>query len=135
MRTRRRITVQVAICHSDAQRAALKKRLIKIEKQRQASYKAQSDEEEKKAVDRINIDYKYFYSFAKRFSKVKIGIGPLLDTANTLVTCPKKFSEILLQQYSSVFSRPIIVLKSITCSWTKTLSQTDCLIVILEKKI
>ena len=34
--------------HSDARRAALKKRLIEIEKQLQASYKAQSEEEERK---------------------------------------------------------------------------------------
>ena len=103
---RQRITAQVATCHSDARRAALKKRLIEIEKQLQASYKAQSEEEENKAVDRINSNYKYFYSYAKRFSKVKIGIGTLLDAANTLVKCPKKISEILSEQYSSVFSRP-----------------------------
>ena len=106
MRTRRRITVQVATCHSDARRAALKKRLIEIEKQLQACYIAQSEQEEKKAVDCININYKYFYSYAMHFSKVKIRIGPLLDAANTLVTCPKKISEILSEQYSSVFSRP-----------------------------
>ena len=55
-------------------------------------------------ADHINTNYKYFYSYAKRFSNMKIGIVPLLDTANTLVTSPKKISEFLSQQYSSVFN-------------------------------
>ena len=104
MRTRQNI--QLASCHSDSRRNALNKRLIEIEKQLQASHKAQSEAEEKKAVERISSNSKYFYSYAKRFSNIKVGIGPLLDAANTLVSCPKRISEMLSEQYSSVFSRP-----------------------------
>ena len=106
MRTRRKINIQLASCHSDSRRNALNKRLIEIEKQFQAPHKAQSEAEEKKAVEKTSFNSKYFYSYAKRFSNIKVGIGPLLDAANTLVSCPKRISEMLSEQYSSVFSRP-----------------------------
>ena len=34
------------------------------------------------------------------------GIGPLMDSAKTLVTCPSQMAEMLSTQYSSVFSDP-----------------------------
>ena len=101
MRTRRKINIQLASCHSESRRNALNKRLIEIEKQLQTSHKAQSEAEEKKAVEKISSNSKYFYSYAKRFSNIKVGIGPLL-----VVSCPKRISEMLSEQYSSVFSRP-----------------------------
>ena len=41
-----------------------------------------------------------------KFSKVVSGIGPLMDSANTLVTCPTQMVEMLSTLYSSVFSEP-----------------------------
>ena len=106
MRTQRKINIQVASYHSDSRHNALNKRLIEIEKQLQASHKAQSEAEEKKAIEKISSNSKYFYSYAKRFSNIKVGIGPLLEAGNSLVSCPKRISEMLSEQYSSVFSRP-----------------------------
>ena len=34
------------------------------------------------------------------------GIGPLMDSAKTLVTCPTQMAEMLSTQYTSVFSEP-----------------------------
>ena len=53
------------------------------------------------------INSKYFYSYAKKFNKVKTGIGPLLDAAKTLVSCPAKMAEMLKTQYDTVFSTPL----------------------------
>ena len=106
MRTRRRINIQLASCQSDSRRASLNKRLIEIEKKLRSSHQAQREEEEKKAVERIKTNSKYFYSYAKRFSNTRVGIGPLLDAANCLVPCSVKMCEILSEQYSSVFSTP-----------------------------
>ena len=57
---------------------------------------------EQKAVDAIKNNSKYFFNYAKGAS----GIGPLMDSAKTLVTCPTKMAEMLSTQYSSVFSEP-----------------------------
>ena len=106
MRTRCRIRRQLPTCQSDTRRTALNKRLINIEKQLRASYEDQDKAEEDKAVEKINKNSKFFFSYAKRFLTTHVGIGPLLDAANTLVSCPKKMSEILSEQYASVFSSP-----------------------------
>ena len=106
MRTRRKLNCQVAAAQSESRKSALRTKIIEIEKKLQASHRAQSDLEEKRAVERISTNSKYFYSYAKRFSSIKVGVGPLLDTASNLVTCPLKIGEMLATQYSSVFSTP-----------------------------
>ena len=46
------------------------------------------------------------FALASKYSKVKIGIGPLFDKAKQLVSAPLQMAEILSDQYSSVFSKP-----------------------------
>ena len=86
-------------------RIAFNKRLIEIEKQLQASHAAQAKDEEQKAVEKIDRNNKYIFSYAKRFSKIVTGIGPLLNDVNELVASPRDMAEILSEQYSSVFSQ------------------------------
>ena len=61
---------------------------------------------EKKAVGKIKANPKYFYSYAKSFSKVKQTITTLLDGQNNLVTERKNLANILQTQFCSVFSDP-----------------------------
>ena len=49
---------------------------------------------------------RYFYSYAKRYSKRKSTVGPLLNKDNVLEGDPKKMADILQNQYISVFSDP-----------------------------
>ena len=56
-------------------------------------------------MNKIKKNSKFFYLYAKKLSKVKNKIGPLLDK-DVLVTDPKKMADILSKQYSSVFSTP-----------------------------
>ena len=44
------------------------------------SYKKQREFNEGKAVDAIKTNPRYFYSYSKKFSKVKSSVGPLLDS-------------------------------------------------------
>ena len=106
MMTRCRINIQLSKAPPEERRQALKKRLMEIEKKLQYSYHSQTAAREKKAVDSIQQNPKYFFSYAKSFSKIKIGIGPLIDAAKTLITNPKEMAEILAEQYSLVFSQP-----------------------------
>ena len=48
---------------------------------------------------------KYFYEFVKN-SKIRAGIGPLQDEEGNLEPSNKKMSELLNEQYNSVFSTP-----------------------------
>ena len=48
----------------------------------------------------------YFYSYAKKFSRVKSKIGPLKDDQGYFVSDPKQMANMLQRQFCSVFSDP-----------------------------
>ena len=106
MRKRRRLKVQLLKANTEARQNSITRNLINIEMNIQDSLRRQSEFEEQKAVQSIRRNPKYFFTYAKKFSKVKIGIGPLIDVANRIVNCPKKMAEMLSEQYQSVSSRP-----------------------------
>ena len=49
---------------------------------------------------------KYFYKFVKNNSTIRAEMGPLQDEEGNLEPCNKKMSELLNEQYNSVFSTP-----------------------------
>ena len=51
---------------------------------------------------------RFFYSYAKQFAKSKSQIGPLFDKSNILQDSPKTMADILQDQYSAVFSTPLV---------------------------
>ena len=106
MRKRARLKKKYVQTKSESSRSALLKKLIQIEKDLQKSHSDQREFEESKAIEKIMTNPKYFYSFGKKFSKVKIAIGPLINSAKKLITSPRQMAEILSEQYSSVFSTP-----------------------------
>ena len=106
MRTRRRINTQLTKSPCEARRRALMKRLVTIETRLQKSHQDEEERRERKAVENITVNSKYFFSYAKSFSKIKTGIGPLMDAAGTLVSTAKGMASILSEQYQSVFSKP-----------------------------
>ena len=61
---------------------------------------------EHQAVKAIKRNSKYFFSYAKKFSHVSTGIGPLIDSARNVIACPMKMASMLSDQYCSVFSQP-----------------------------
>ena len=106
MRRRRRVNAQLRKTTSEARRSKLKSERIDIEKKLLQSYRQSRSASEHKAVTAIKRNSKYFYSYAKKFSMVKIAIGPLIDATKNIITCSKQMGEMLSQQYSSVFSIP-----------------------------
>eukprot|EP00794_Sanderia_malayensis_P013384 gene13384-14756_t len=106
MRTRRRVNQQLSKPISKQRREALVKKRIVIEKSLQSSYRKEAENSEKRAVECIKTNPKYFFSYAKRFSKTRTGIGPLLNSPKTPISDPIKMAEMLSEQYSSVFSKP-----------------------------
>ena len=66
----------------------------------------QLDNNEKKAVSVLKSNPKYFFSYAKRFSKLKSNTGPLKDDKEILHNDPEEMVNLLQKQYTSVFSDP-----------------------------
>ena len=61
---------------------------------------------EQQAVDKVKDNPKYFYSYAKQFSKNKQNISMLFDENNNIRTDPKDIANLLQKQFTSVFSDP-----------------------------
>ena len=112
MRRRTKVNKKLDTPVTPTQKQKLTAELIDIEKNLQLSYKAESSEMEHRAVAAIKKNSKYFFSYARKFSKVTVGIGPLIDTAANIVSCPVKMAEMLVDQYCKVFSTPKENLKS-----------------------
>ena len=106
MRRRTKVNKKLSAPVTPNQKQKLTDELIDIEKNLQKSYKAENTEMEHRAVAAIKNNSKYFYSYAKKFSKVTVGIGPLIDSASSIISCPVKMAEMLVAQYSKVFSTP-----------------------------
>ena len=87
-------------------RKKIKKHARQIEKELTKSYQQSQKVSEEKAVNSIKRNSKYFFSYAKKFSAVKSGIGPFIDATKELVTNPIKMAKMLSEQYNSVFSTP-----------------------------
>ena len=107
MRKRTRLKKQYVSAKSSSKRDVLFHRLVNTEKQLNKSHEDQRDFEERKAIEKIRSNPKFFFSFGRKFSKVRIGVGPLINTAKRLISNPAEIAEILSEQYSSVFSTPV----------------------------
>ena len=103
MRKRRRINLQLRKTASEARRKKLNMDAAEVERQLLKSYQKSRMDYETKAIKK---NPKYFFSYARKFSSVKISIGPFVDAANKLVTDSLRMAEMLSEQYKSVYSIP-----------------------------
>ena len=106
MQKRRRIDAQLGKTTSEARRKKMKAEARQVEKELIKSYQQTQKESESKAVKSIQRNSKYFFSYAKKYSSIKSGIGPFIDVAKDLVTDPMKMAGMLAEQYKSVYSTP-----------------------------
>ena len=61
---------------------------------------------EQQAVNKVKENPKYFYSYAKKFSKKKSNISMLFDENGSIRSNPKEIANLLQKQFLSVFSDP-----------------------------
>ena len=106
MRRRTLLKKRYVSVKTPASRDSILNKLADIEKKLQKSHQHNRQLTEKRAVDKISKNPKFFYAFAKKFSKVRVGVGPLINRAKQLISAPRKMAEILSEQFSSVFSTP-----------------------------
>ena len=67
--------------------------------------------EEHAAVAEIKSNPRFFYSYAKKFSKVKSKIGPLKGKNGKYVSDSKEMADILQKQFCTFFSDPNSIAK------------------------
>ena len=105
---RKRNKIQKKLIHSlhPNQIKKLKEQLVDIELHLQKSYKKTLHEDETRAINAIQRNPKYFFSYAKKHSRTKAKVGPLLDDLNQYVTDSKTMADLLQKQYKTVFSKP-----------------------------
>ena len=107
MRRRTKVHKHLKQSHvSVSRRSKLKRELINIEYTLQQDYTQERNHNEENAVSAIKNNYKHFFSYANKFSKIKQGIGPLTGPNSEQVSCPKRMAEILSNQYASVWTKP-----------------------------
>ena len=78
IRRRRKVNNQLRTNLKNNRTLKLRQELVNIEKQLQVTYRKSLLEKEHKAAQAIKNNSKYFFNYAKRFSKVKTTIGPLI---------------------------------------------------------
>ena len=106
MRRRTSLKKQYIATKSECKRASIDEKLTQIEKALQKSHCEERQHTESRAVDKIKTNPKFFYTFARRYSKIKVGVGPLINSDKKTTSSPQEMTEILSDQYSSVFSDP-----------------------------
>ena len=77
-----------------------------VEEELKTHYLERRKNEEKKAVNALFSDPKYFYSYEKKFSKTLDTIACLEGEGGSMVTDSKEQADLLLIQYESVASQP-----------------------------
>ena len=114
----------------------LEKELFLMAHEMQVNINNELTQRELKAVECVKSNPKYFFSYAKRFSKLRSNIGPLRNTETGLLQHdPQKMADILQNQYSSVFSNPANPVKENTMSDAPQPSETITTIEFTEEDI
>ena len=84
------------------------KELEEVEQKLDPAYKTRRENVEKEAIKKLKKNPKFFYTYAKRFSKTHSEIAAFVTKEGELTSDPFEQSEILRQQYESVASKPMV---------------------------
>ena len=106
IKRRRKITKKLLHTNSKSKKDKIKDELLQIEKKLQKSFNESKRHVESKVIDSIKKNSKYFFTYAKKKSKIRSNIGPLLNCNGELTQRSKEMADILADQYAKVFSKP-----------------------------
>ena len=102
MKKRRRLQTQMNLKNLDIRKSRIQNKLVKIKMALQKYHATANSHRKAKAIDAIK-NSKYFFMYAKKFSKTQKPIGPLLNQNNEYTSSSKEMASILSNQYGSVF--------------------------------
>ena len=124
-RRRRRINKLITRVTSPQGKKKLSDEILDIERKLMKSYKDQNTFEENKAVSAIKKNKKYFFKYARKFSKMRTKVGPLESDEGELVADSYGMANILMKQYSNMFSSPLPTNHDVNDSRDSTTSIED----------
>ena len=106
MRNKSNLSKAILKSKSGHKIALFRKRLKSVEEELEKLYTIRRDRQENDAIQKIKKNPKFFYTYARKFSNVRTGIGPFLDDNDELVTDNFEIAEMLKLQYEKSFSKP-----------------------------
>ena len=106
MRRKSNLSKSILNSKSGKKISNLKLSLQEVELQLENHYKKRRENQENDALTKIKSNPKFFYSYAKRFSKLKTTIGPFIDGNGEVVNDSFEMAEMLKTQYEKAFSVP-----------------------------
>ena len=106
MRNKNKLSKALLKIKSAAKYAKYQSELENIENKLKSLYDSRRKKQEDQALKQIKSNPRAFYSYAKRFSKLNTGIGPLTDTDGDIIDNDFDQAEALRCQYETVFSKP-----------------------------
>ena len=108
MRTKRKLAKRIKLNANNPQNVqSLNEKMSRKDAQIQNLIKNEEIQEEMRVIESIKINPKCFFTYASRKSKIKSGIGPLRNEANEIIEDPEQMTELLKEQYESVFTQPV----------------------------
>ena len=110
MRKRTLLTKKLKKAISIARRKIIGAKLINIEILLKKSHQASQNQCEQEAINSIKSNPRYFFSYAKKFSKIKSKVGPSLNENNQYTSSCSEMANLLKNQYKSMFSDPINII-------------------------
>ena len=84
----------------------LKEKIVEIEKLLLASHRIEKKSTEERVVMACKKNSKYFFSYAKKQSKIKQNIGPIIDQNGDVKLDPKDMAEIINDKYEISWNTP-----------------------------
>ena len=106
MRRKKSISKQLLKSRCPIKVANLRLELANIEQILEENYDEVIKRREEKILPSIKEDPALFYSYAKSFANISTNVGPLRDSDENIIEDDEEMSELLSNQYSSMFSTP-----------------------------
>ena len=108
MRKRKKLRTRLIGTRDPRKLNSIERNLEEIDAKLVDSHEVQQAREELIAVEKIQENSKFFFGYARSKSKIKSPIGPLIAN-NQTVTNPLEMSEILKEQFESVFNTETVL--------------------------
>ena len=106
MRRRGKLRRKLRTITNENQKTGVNQQIRRIEAALVESTSSELTNNEARAVQSIKANPKYFYSYAAKKSKVLTPVGPL-EVGGQTITDPQEISNIIRDQYETVFSTPL----------------------------
>ena len=107
MKRKKKLSEKILSSHSWQKNYKNMVELREVEDAIDAEYKNSRLKQERAAIKTIKQNPKYFYTYAKKFSKTKGEIGAFVKENGEMTDDPYEQAEILRKQYESVASKPM----------------------------